>query len=341
MLLTVAALCIPAATASAQAAADKATAPSEDDRPAVFKAVIDQLEAEARELEVWKTKPKVAPYFARPHKQVARLSIDDTAMILARLRKPFTGNEYRDSYIRWHLMHVIKQASDEQLSTAAPALIDLLKQLPGPLQGTVRDEVRRVPPENYSKWYQLYHSARATTGYPPFQDTIYGPKAIPLMDPAARPQAQANLKLAAQIKWRTIVDENARAYNNRIRRLNVIVRQYRGEVIYCLVRTGEPQVLALIAKAIETHVRKKHHIAFDLLAYVYQAAFDGALAQYDEPIREAFSDHLERLARQNQRYVAYGNIKRNFADYAFHLIHMMDNPAKLVSPEMRSGARGS
>ncbi|MAE60284.1 MAG: hypothetical protein CMJ49_02890 [Planctomycetaceae bacterium] len=307
----------------------KATESNKQDRPAVLKTVVAQLEAEAREIEVWKTESKVAPVFSRPHEKVRELKPEDIGAILRRMRQPLTGQEYRDSYIRWHLMHVVRGASGEQLAKAVPILVDLVNEMPEPLVGAHREEHRYVPKKNYQMWHRLYHTARATKGYPPFQQVIYGPAALPLMSPAERPQAEANLKLAAKIKFKHVVDKKVQAYNTRIRWLNSIVRQYRGDLIYCLVRSGDSQVLSLVAKAIEKNVRKKRHIAFDLVAYVYQATFHGAMAQYDESTRLAFADHLKRVARQHQRYVDYGGTKRNFADYAFHLIELLQQPEKL------------
>ena len=71
---------------------------------------------------------------------------------------------------------------------------------------------------------------------------------------------------------------------------------------------------------IDVRARSKDPIAFDLLAYFYLAAFDGALNLYDQRVLDELSDKLKSAAKANEGYVKYGGVDRNFADYAFHMI---------------------
>lgn len=177
--------------------------------------------------------------------------------------------------------------------------------------------------------------------YPPFQRVIRGPQAFEKLSQAAQAQYRKNWDMAAKIqprlKQRTderAVNINKRidARNSRVRHLNLIIRQLRGQVLYLLVQTGDPTVLELIGKSIERYIRARSHAAFDMMAYLYRAMSEGYLAQYDMSILEAFGDRLRVIARANQRYVNYSGVTRNFGDYAFHLIETLKEPARLKPP---------
>jgi hypothetical protein len=165
---------------------------------------------------------------------------------------------------------------------------------------------------------------------------VYGPKALPHMSGGERARARANLAKAAKLrdKWERIRNPHAIAYNRRIRQVNYILRQYRGELIYLMLQTGDPKMLDVIADAMGKQLRQKNHIAFDLMAYCYQAAFDGYFGQYDDASLEKFQKQLENLARANEQYMTfYGHVTRNFADYAFHMTQTLKEGQRFVKTE--------
>jgi hypothetical protein len=314
---------------------------------------IEKLVAEAAELDELEA-PKNPPVFTRPHPALVGVGGDLAPAVLDRMSGKFTGNEYRDTYIRWHLMEIIKR-SDEgapgSLRREAPRIIKLINSMPGPLQLPLLQEWKDEPEEISRQYHALLHQTRVVVGYPPFERVYYGDQAVPHMDPQRRAKVAPILKELERLRpmWKRILDQKAITRNDRVSRVNWIVRQYRGELVYALLLTGDPSVPERAVQAVGRAVQKKDRAAFDILSFMYLAAFNGVLDRYPSDSLRGVGQSLESVARTAEAYALYRDgefeipkwaprHERSFADYAFHLVHMLkDEPARYVG---RAGAAG-
>ena len=137
---------------------------------------------------------------------------------------------------------------------------------------------------------------------------------------------------------RKVVDEKLERQNERLREVNKAVREYRGDLIYALIQTGDEGTLDKVVAAIGRQLKMQELAAFDLTAYMYLAVFDGYMQLYDSAALETASNQLETLGRSADAYFPYrlGGEKvpgwfypkeRNFADYVFHLVQLLKTPA--------------
>jgi len=248
--------------------------------------------------------------------------------LLTRMTGKLTGNDYTEAYVRWHCMWLIAQLEPEEIGDAMDNFAKLLQDVPGDLNVQGKQEQEIVPIEAYNAWAAIYYGKlTVTVGYPPFDKRYYPPQSIEYMDASRKAGAAELWKQCQELrtKFEIIVDPKARAFNERIRRINQIVRQYTGELIYQLCRSGRPKDLSLIVRIIDNMARKKTTIAFDMLNYLYQAAFDGYLGKYPDQDLKAAAKSLEATARATENdWVQYGSLKRNFAMYAFHIIESLN-----------------
>lgn len=298
---------------------------------AKLEAGVSKLVAEARELDDVK-KPKVEPTFRRPHSAIKDWGADMGLPALLRMCDDFTkgqGRRFRDTYVRWHLMEVVKKLSDEQLAEASPYLSELVEAIPGKLRTKYVDEYKREPPEVYDQYTRLVHgpTLRIKIGYPPFEKYVYAPESFEHMNDAQKAAAAPDWARAQSLRtqFKEAYSPTARAFNDRIAEVNVLVREYQGEVVYLMVRTGNPDRLKQVFRAIDKHARIKDSVTgFDLLAYVYLAAIDGHITKYDVKLRKQLGSSLEKTARSVEKnWVLHGVYKRNFADYAFHMVESL------------------
>ncbi len=301
-------------------------------RDRIAKAV-DPIVLEAKELDDLKN-PKATAVFRRPHPAVKDWQADMAMPALLRMNEDFTkgaGSRFRDTYVRWHLIHTVKQLDQAQLTEASPYLGELMDAIPGPLRTSYVVEYKREPQENYDEWYRVYTSPtlRITVGYPPFQQLVDVPESLKYMNEKQLAKAQPMWAKAQALKktYKEKYSPIARSFNDRIAEMNVIAREYQGEVVYELLRTGDPNRFKDVIRAIDKHARKKDSITgFDMLGYVYLAGFDGHLDQYDVDVRKQMGKALEKTARATQdQWVRHGVFKRNFADYAFHMIETLQH----------------
>ena len=290
----------------------------------LIKAAVEELEMVAAKLPMFKLE-EPRPRLDRPHPAIAALSPDLTQDLLERMAKPFTDNAYQDTFIRWHLMWVVKQTPPDKLRKAGPLIMKLIDRMPGPAALSIRPEYEFVPQAIYEKWYELHYGAGIVVGIPPYEKFYEPPESFRFMTGERLGRAQADLAEANKLKdqFRIIVNHDAKAYNRRIRFVNWVVRQYRGELIYVLIWTGDPKVGRAVITAIERHARSRSGIAFDLMNFLYQASFDGALEQYDRKFRNEMSQNLKSIARANEGWMEHGGQLRNFADHAFHMVHLL------------------
>ena len=290
----------------------------------LIEAAAKELAAVAAKLPVFKLEGR-PPRLRRPHPAIAALSPDLAKELLERMAKPFTGNAYQDTFIRWHLMWVVKKASPKQIREAGPLLMRLVDRMPEPAALSARPEFDFIPRAIYRKWYKFHRRAGIEVGIPPYEKFYEPPESFQFMTGQRLSRAQADLAEANKLdgQFKIVIDHDAKAYNRRIRFVNWVVRQYRGELIYALIWTGDPKVARAVMGAIERHAATRSGIAFDLLHFLYQAALDGALEQYDQQVRNDMSQRLKSIARANEGWVEYAGQLRNFADYAFHMVYLL------------------
>jgi hypothetical protein len=293
-------------------------------RQARLAAAVEHLKKEANDMDDF-DKVTDPPYFQRPHPALAQWNPDMALDTLRRMTQPFTGNEYRDTYIRWHLMEVIKHGTQEDKEEMGKALIKLISIMPDELHAVEKPDHRFEPPDIAARFHSLWNSQVRTIGYPPFQRQVVAPEVYKYVSADEAAQIQKNLAEAETLrdKFKTIIDIGARQWNERIRQINWFIRQYRGELIYAVLQTGDPEMFKLVMATIDRHARRKSGIAMDLLTYMYLAAFDGVLNLYTPEVLLEGSKQLEASARAMEGFQNYGGYVRNFGDYAFHMIYIL------------------
>lgn len=326
----------PGETAAATQPKAGGAGAAQRERAAKLEEALKPLIAEAVDLDKIE-KPKAPAVFSRPHPALRGFGPDMAMDCLNRMMQPFVGGqgaEYRDSYIRWHLMWVVKQASQDDRRRMGSRLVQLINMMPPALNIPGREWLRYEPPEIASRYHSLINSGNIVTGYPPFQRVVGPPESYKYMDADKVAKIKANLEEAETLKgkFKAIVDADAQAFNGRVSNLNYVIRQYRGELIYSLLLTGDPEMARRVATEIERQARAKSGVALDLLAYVYLACFEGALDLYDKDTLKAMSQTIKGAAIAMDGYTSYGGQTRNFADYAFHLIYMLEDGGGFIKP---------
>jgi len=312
-------------------------------REAELRQVVAQIVLEARELDELK-EPSVPPQFRRIHPalRTAGAGPDDALIALNLMQQNWTDNPYRDTYIRWHLMAVVRQGSEADREEMGRRLLSLLQKLPGAISIPRRSEYKDEPPEIAAQYHRIVNALRVTDGYPPFQRTVGPPQSLQLMDPSRREAGEKEWAKAQELRtqWERIHDREAIAFNRRVSEINELILNYQGELIFELIKTGDPEMLKVVGREIDKQARAKSGLQFVLLNFTYQAAFAGHLNRYTKEALTAFSMELERTAKANEEWVEIRRRQRNFADYAFHMIHMLRDGGGFIDPkELEEGER--
>lgn len=302
---------------------------------AAIEAAIQQLSDEANQLNVLQN-PTVRAHLTRPHPFLVGWDPQWGPDVLERMTQPILGNSYRDTYIRWHLMHVVKTINRSDRLAVGQHFVKLIKQMPGPVRVRLLPEWQDVPEDIANRYKALERKTHVLIGYPPWKTDYTGRTALEHVHGARREELEKIVEEMEILRpqWKREYDLQARRFNDRVRKVNLIVRQYRGELIYELMRTGDPKILDLVVEEIGRQVDQRQQIAFDLMSFMYMAAFDGELEHYDPKTLVGLSNRLKRIAKKAEGYVVYrlGDEdppsydhlrRRNFADYAFHMVHLL------------------
>lgn len=319
-----------------------------------LESAVKQLTAEAKELDQFED-PKVTAVFTRPHPALTDIGGDYADEVLSRMARPFTGNEYRDTYIRWHLIDVVKRAPEGEMRKSGQKIIAIINQMPDALQADMKDEWRAEPEEIWREYSRLWSQTRTVVGYPPFERVYWAREALKYMTPDRVKQMEPVVKQMEDLrkKFKTITDRQAIKYNDRIRQVNWIVRQYRGELIYALLMTGDSSMLEKVVSEVGKRVKLKDRAAIDITSFIYLAAFDGVLSRYGQPDLQRIGKGLEAVAKSAESYERYTNGKfepppwapRNvyrFSDYVFHLVKMLEEgPQLFLGPPAQTQAMRS
>src|SRR5436309_2528325 len=104
------------------------------DFSAAFEKVVKELITQS---EAYSNRPgsDVLFQWIRPQKIVADLKSDNAQAVLERMLKPFTKDEWQDSYIRFHLMPLVLDAPENLRKVMAKDLVELSKLVPCPAAG--------------------------------------------------------------------------------------------------------------------------------------------------------------------------------------------------------------
>jgi uncharacterized protein DUF4159 len=316
-------------------------------------AAFEQLINEANDLGTVKS-PEHRAVFTRPHRVVRALTPGDGPAIAERMAGKLTGDECGDTYIRWHLMPVVhdwlrgrasenKDGSLEPLpATVSRALRDLFKSMPS------EAKARYVSPYNdqgkklEARIAGLRSQTRIKIGVPPFVKTYSGRAALPHMTPAARKRAEPIVeeieRLENQVKQ--MRDREVEQVNERYREVAKAFREYRADLAYAMVQTGDGKALNEVASAIAGLIRMRQRVGFDLTQSVYRAMYDGYLGLYDDRELASLRVRVSKAsagARAYEPYMRGGEAlpshiqpeMRSFAGYAAHLADLLREPARI------------
>jgi hypothetical protein len=224
----------------------------------------------------------------------------------------------------WVVNH---KRSDDDRQAITQILERVFRDVPGDIVVPYQTEWIAEPRAVYDEWYRIYHNElRIVVGYPPFQQYINPPESLELMEPGRRAIAEQLWQRAQALHERFEIVRIDKAYklNDRVAQLNYIIRLYRGELVYELLRGGDAKMLSLIMDAIDRQARAATNGAFDMLNFMYIAANDGHLRQYDIDDLQQFARRLETTARATERiWVKQVHTQRNFAQYAYHMIETL------------------
>lgn len=295
-----------------------------EQREKITKAVT-QLVAEANQLDQIE-EPKVKPVFDRPHPLLKSLGSDDMGLVVARTAGALTKNDYRDAYVRWHLMWVLKKATQEQRAEHGPVLLKVLEDIPGPLRVERQRTYERKNPELYAEWAKIYYGdLRVMTGYPPHEKPVYPPQSIALFPDSQKRRAEQlwvyAQRLEANGAKETETFPKAIAFNRRIDEVNTIARTYQGELVYFLVTSRDFNIVKAVVRQMDKHARQGSLVSIDMMNYMYQAAFDGYFDGFSPAELKELAGALEKTARATENvWVNQGWATRNFAHYSYHMI---------------------
>lgn len=312
-----------------------------------LEAAYRKIVAEANDVPQFDKPVTNPPVFGRPHPSLSTLGADEAVAALNLMKGRLTDKPVLDVYVRWHLMHVYKKARPADRRDKGQALLDVYNSILN-IDGiglNYREEYYYDPRDLWEEYKRLMTwpgpgAPSVVVGYPPFQRVVTGSAALAQMPPEqvaayrravdiANKQYEINKKKAAEIfpKLKRVdlpenVAWNKRLYaaHIRVRDMQHIARSLRSEVIYELIKTGDPKMLAVVGTLIAKHLEQGSIVGFDLTAYIYLAAFDGVLELYTPAELRTFAGGLEQLARRFEGYRNYSGHTRNYADYVFTLI---------------------
>ncbi len=274
----------------------------------------------------------------RPHSLLAQLEPDSAAKVAARLSQPFTDDPIRDTYIRFHLLNVILQDKGKPLPGGP--FQKFHDSLPPDTGFEAREHTTYEPPELARKYRQLIEECRVTTGFPPFQKRIGPPESFEYMDDANRKVAEAKWAQAQELRksFKGIVDREAQQWNERIGWTPWMLRQIRGDAIYCMVRSGEPRMLEAAIGYVARNMTTDRQQASDYLSFLNAAYFDGWLAEYDKSALKTAATTLKRVVvAGDSAPKERGARKSSLSERAFTIITAMETghvPAHPAAEDM-------
>lgn len=325
----------------------------------------EQLIAEAGELGSIKT-PEHRAVFSRPHRVARELEPGDGEAVLRRLDGKLSGDPYGDVYVRWHLMPAVQDWLAQRAIQAEGGTPD---PLPADVLRTLRSLFKSMPAEAGSKWQNPYSEegkklnaritalrsqTRVTVGVPPFEKTYSGRAALPHMTEQARRKAEPKVKELESLENRRkqMRDRNIDVVNERYSDVNKAFREYRSDLAYAMIQTGNDQALNEVGSAIGALVRKRQRAGLDLMQSAYRAMHDGYMGQYNDRALATFRGRLSKAASGARKYERYNrgpepvprDVKpnmRSFAAYSAHMLGLLEDPARVRLFKLKQEARAT
>ncbi len=316
-------------------------------------AAFEQLINEANDLGTVK-QPEHRANFKRPHRAVRALKAQDGPVILERMAGKLAGDDYGDTYIRWHLMPAIEtwlgsratsadESSDASLTVQQVKIIqDLFRSMPPEAEPRYVSPYSDEGKEINKRLAQLRAKTRITVGVPPFEKTYSGRAALPHMTPAARKKAEPIVeeidRLQDQVKG--MRDRDIEQVNERYREVAKAMREYRFDLGYMMVQSGNQKLLNDVGSAVGTLIRRRQRAGFDVTQAIYKAMHDGYLNQYDDRALASLRENLMKTAASTRSYETYlrGNEPmpyyiqpelRCYAGYVYQLTDLLAEPTRL------------
>ena len=316
-------------------------------------AAFTQLVNEANDLGTIKS-PEHRAVFSRPHRVIDSLQPEDGAIVIPRLAEKLTGDPYGDTYIRWHCMPLVQayfQALVIQADGSEP------HPLPREVTNALRDLFKHLPPEAKARYVSPYTDegkeinakiarlraqTRITVGVPPFEKTYSGRAALPHMTPAARKKAEPIVeqieRLQDQVKQ--MRDRDIDRVNERYRDVTKAFREYRFDLAYAMVQSGDDALLNDLTAGITGLIRQRQRAGLDLTQALYKAMRDGYLGQYDDRTLTGLRARLSKAAASARPYEPYQrgdepvprDVKpemRSFAQYVAHMLDLLQDPSRI------------
>ncbi len=316
-------------------------------------AAFEQLVLEAGELGSLKV-PEHRAVFTRPHRVVRELEPGDGEDVLRRLGGKLSGDPYGDIYIRWHMMPVVQgwlrqRAVSSEGGAPQPLPSDVLRVL--------HDLFKSMPAESESKWENPYSDegkklnarisalrsqTRVVVGVPPFEKTYSGRTALPHMTPQARRKAEPKVKEleALENQRKQMRDRDIDVVNERFSDVNKAFREYRSDLTYAMLQTGDDKSLSDVGSAIGTLIRNRQRAGLDLMQATYKAMHDGYLGLYDDRALASLRGKITKAASGARKYERYNrgpepvprDVKpnmRSFGAYSAHLLGVLEDPGRV------------
>ena len=153
------------------------------DRQALIEAAVKQLTAEAKEIDQLE-EPDVKPVFTRPHPLLRNWDPDMGELVLKRMSQKLTGNDYRDTYIRWHLIEPVKamltdrfeqfkQTGEHKLpDDTSKLLFQLVAAMPDQIRNKWQDSEKWVPEDLAGRYWQPSQSEPGADRIPAVREGV-------------------------------------------------------------------------------------------------------------------------------------------------------------------------
>jgi len=316
-------------------------------------AAFEQLILEAKDLGSLKA-PEHRAVFTRPHRVVRELEPSDGEEILRRMGGKLSGDAYGDVYIRWHLMPAVQ---DWLRQRAIAAKSDAVEPIPSGVSRVLHDLFKHMPAESKGKWESPYSEdgkrlnarisalrsqTRVVVGVPPFEKTYSGRAALPHMTASARRKAEPKVKEleALENQRKQMRDRDIEVVNERFSDVTKAFREYRCDLTYAMLQTGEDRALSDVGTAIGSLVRKRQRAGLDLMQTTYRAMHDGYLGRYDDRALASLRSKLSKVGGGAWKYERYNRgpepvprdvhpRMRSFGAYSAHLVGMLEDPGRV------------
>lgn len=313
----------------------------------------DKLDAVIRRLVAETSDPDILSQhdgWQRPHRVMASWDADMGQAALQRIGESFTGDDAADVYVRWHLMYPINlmlgrrfeafrhegkhEASGDVVRKLFP-VFDMIPLDRRPWADPKSTEARAAQ----DRLDELYELTRVRVGIPPFERTYSGEAALPHMKPQQRRAAQPHIEEIQTIKRTLAGDDMQTVEGNAVsNRLSDYGRDLRGELVRAMLLSGDPEAPSVVMREVAHQLDARQRAAFDEMDYVYLAGREGCFALYDTRTLNESRRLLNRMTRQyaavftplrgDKQVPSYiAPPRRSFADLAFHLSMLLDEPA--------------